>query len=596
MNIARPFDRVSIHHKLLQRILSRATFGMMLATLLLLGTACSTWRASAVNPSASTPVDTGTWRAPIQMQMGKVRPPLEYRIVSFHRGRADKRLIRLASQLGFNGVQIQIEGSTVEGIKAFAKYDETEGLVKFCHELGMSVTLWVHEMSDVPGEWMPEYLGPVTVDNAAIWSLLETRYEWMLRDAVPNVDGLVLTVVETKIRATDTAVMVKLAKMLREKCDKYGKSLCVRTFVWYADEFKTVMAAVDQLPKDQVIMSKCVPQDWNIRGMDALEIGAVGNRPQIEEFDVAGEYFLKSSVPNCMVDLLKRQFDYGMSKGIQGICVRVDRDDDNVLHEPNEVNLWTLAMLAGGVTDKTDDIWTAWANHRFGEWGAPGVVEALKPTAEIVSEMLSVGPLAFGDTRIFPALGDQDFLGNMRQNWQWDDKYLDAYRKGETGDPAFVETEAQAKPRAEKLAAACVMNLDLVWDRLDWSDYQILRTRLLTLQRQCELRGPMILASLYYRQMLNAGSPADRIAAETKLTAQLDCLRKRGLPVYPEGVKLSRLGKTWKVGQPETLNRDNLYGWIYNMDLLRQGKDPRPIIPGHGLMKPVTQPTTQPAK
>ncbi len=104
-------------------------------------------------------------------------------------GPADKRLIRLSSQLGFNGVQFQIEGSTVQGIKDFAKRDADEHLVDFCHSLGMKVTLWVHEMSDVPAKWMPESLGPVNVDNAALWAKLDDRYETMLRDTVPNIDG-----------------------------------------------------------------------------------------------------------------------------------------------------------------------------------------------------------------------------------------------------------------------------------------------------------------------------------------------------------------------------------------------------------------------
>ena len=106
-------------------------------------------------------------RLPIQTQIGKVHPPLPYRIVSFHKGRADKKLIRLASQLGFNGVQIQLEGSTVDGIKQFAERDAKEHLVDFCHQLGMKVTVWVHELSDVPPPWMPEWLGPVSPDNAA---------------------------------------------------------------------------------------------------------------------------------------------------------------------------------------------------------------------------------------------------------------------------------------------------------------------------------------------------------------------------------------------------------------------------------------------
>ena len=39
-------------------------------------------------------------------------------------------------------------------------------------------------------------------------------------------------------------------------------------------------------------MSKAVPQDWQMRGENAAEIGKVGDRPQIIEYDVAGEYFL----------------------------------------------------------------------------------------------------------------------------------------------------------------------------------------------------------------------------------------------------------------------------------------------------------------
>ncbi|MFT3787298.1 MAG: hypothetical protein QM770_14210 [Tepidisphaeraceae bacterium] len=447
---------------------------MSAALVALLGVAsCKGPTTPTTKPATQLAADaTATLRPPIRIDVGKVRKPLPYRIVSFHRGRADKRLIRLASELGFNGVQIQIEGSTVDGVKAFAAYDAKEHLVDYCHELGMSVTLWVHELSDVPGEWMPEWLGPLTVDNQAIWSLLDARYDWMLGQAVPNVDGLVLTVVETHVRATDTPVMLKLAQLLADKCRAYGKSLVVRTFVWYPDEFEGVMGAVAQLPRDQVIMSKCVPQDWNLVGMDAPEIGKVGGRPQIEEFDVAGEYFLKNVVPNCMPDTLKRQFDYGVAHGIHGICVRVDRDDDSVLHEPSEVNLWTLGMLAAGATDNVDDVWNAWAANRFGPDAAAGVVRALKPTGAVVSEMLSIGNFDFGDTRRFPPLGEDDFLGQLHQNWRWDDRFAEEHRKAEQGEPAYVEKIAADKARAIEQAKVCLMNLELVKDKLRDEDYQ----------------------------------------------------------------------------------------------------------------------------
>jgi hypothetical protein len=546
---------------------------------------------------ATQPSATATLREPIHINVGKVRPPLTDRIVSFHKGKADKRLIRLASELGFNGVQIQIEGSTVEGIKNFAKYDEKEHLVEYCHSLGMTVTLWVHELSDVPREWMPEWLGPVTSDNAAYWSLLDARYDWMLSQAVPNVDGLVLTVVETTVGATDTPVMAKLVKLLADKCSRYNKRLIVRTFVWYPEEFSTVMAAIDQMPAGQVIMSKCVPQDWNIRGIDAKEIGNVGGRRQIVEFDVAGEYFLKSSVPNCMPELLKRQFDYGVSRGMSGICVRVDRDDDSVLHEPNEVNLWALGMLAAGATDDVDEVWNAWATNRFGAAAAPGVVRALKPAGEVVSEMLSIGPFAYGDTRAFPALGDDDFLGQLRQNWRWDDRFAAEHERAETGEASFVDAASAAKSKAEAIAHTCLMDLELVKDRLRPEDYAILRTRLLTMNAQMRTRGPMALAVLHYRQWLNATTDAERARADDAMEADLARLRTAARPVYDPPTELKYLGRTWKVGPPENVWRDAIYSWAWKMDQLRRGEDPRPITPGHGLMKPPkpSRPSTNPA-
>ncbi len=62
-----------------------------------------------------------------------------------------------------------------------------------------------------------------------------------------------------------------------------------------------------------------------MRGTDASELGDIGGRTQIEEYDIEGEYWMRNRVANCMPALLKRQYDYGISKGVNGICVRVDR-------------------------------------------------------------------------------------------------------------------------------------------------------------------------------------------------------------------------------------------------------------------------------
>ena len=56
--------------------------------------------------------------------------PLPYRIVSFHQGRADMELIKLAREVGYNGVQIQTENGTLKPLEKFAEYNQRTHLVE----------------------------------------------------------------------------------------------------------------------------------------------------------------------------------------------------------------------------------------------------------------------------------------------------------------------------------------------------------------------------------------------------------------------------------------------------------------------------------
>jgi hypothetical protein len=508
--------------------------------------------------------------------VGQVREPLKYRIVSFHRGRADKQLILLAKQLGFNGVQFQIEGSNEDGIADFAARDSREGLIDYCHSLGMQVTVWVHELADLPNPWLPEYLGDPDEKNAKIWEVLDKRYEWILTKAIPKVDGLVLTVVETQVNATSTPLMKKIVEVVDRQCQANGKYLIVRTFVWHPEELASVMGAVRDLPADTVIMSKVVPQDWQMRGDNAAEIGAVGKRPQIVEYDVAGEYFLKGDVANCFTDLLKRQFDYGLSKGVQGICVRVDRDDFNVLYQPQEVNLWALGFLAGGASNDLDDIWNKWATYRYGAGAAPGVIKALKPTGSVVAELLSIGPFTDGDTRAFPAMPDDYVFDTNWQNWRWNGAYQRAYEAAEAGDPAFIAQVDTQKRAAMEVSKRCLADLDAAAAMLDPLEYSILHTKLLTNDFQLRFRTPMALATLHFRAWRNARNDqesSNALAAYRRDLAEVRKMADELSTYYPVGGgkgprQVQYLGRRWTLDVPLGVNRDLLYKWAYDAERL----------------------------
>lgn len=472
----------------------------------------------------------------------QTRDPLPYRIVSFHRGRANKEMIKRAAELGFNGVMFQLEGSTVKTLSEFAERDKAEGYVELCHSLGMKVTLWVHELSDIPSKDQPGYLGPVEIGNEKLWSHLEQRYEWLLGELMPDIDGIVLTVVETQINATDTEMMLKLVGILRDKCRKYGKDFIVRTFVWHPNELQGVLGCVRQLPEDVIIMSKCVPQDWQMRGIHSKEIGDVGNHDQIVEYDIAGEYFLTHHVANCFPDLIKEQFDYGLSKGVDGICVRVDRGDAQVLNAPQEVNLWALGMLAAGKSDSVDEVWNAWAEARYGKAAAPGVIATLKPTREVVTECLNIGPFTFGDTRSFPPNGDNNVFSRNWQNWRWDETFIPLYERMLQGDKISTRKLEREKRTAMELARKSLDELEKVRRELHPEDYQILKTRLLGNLVQLEYRAPMMIAYMRYRRILNTSDDTEKIRLAAQIREELKAIREVGSRRFPPAREVEHMG------------------------------------------------------
>lgn len=497
-----------------------------------------------------------------------IKEQMQYRIVSFHQGRADKNLIRRAAELGFNGVQFQLEGNSINSFKDFAERDRKEGYIDLCHKLGMKVTVWTHEFSAIPGKDKPDYPGTVELGNEKFWKYIEDRYEWILGELVPDIDGLVLTVVETQIKATNTDIMLQLVDIIRGKCLKYNKQLIVRTFVWHPEDLEGVMGCVKQLPEDVVIMTKCVPQDWQLRGIHDKTIGNVGNHTQLVEYDIAGEYFLMDSAANCMPSLLKTHFDYGLKHGVDGICLRVDRFNMKILHEPQEVNLWTLGMLATGKTDNVEDAWNAWAVARYGRDAAPGVIRALKPTLQVMTECLNIGSFSFGDTRGFPPNPDKDaFLTNWA-NFRWDASYLYEYKLGLTGDPGYTRKIEAQKYNAKRLAQQCLDDLELVKGKLVQADYEILKTKLLSNKVHLEWRAPIMLAYLHYRRLLSTKDQEEKQQLAQKIQKELKAIVSAAGKIYPPKQEIEHLGQKWSVGAPLNFDPKKIVEWTKKMEAL----------------------------
>ncbi len=406
---------------------------------------------------------------------------MEYRSLSFHESWPDPRMIRRGAELGFNDVCLQTERGLLKRIRDVRARLERSGTFELIKSLGMTVSLWVHEFADYDDEW-----GEPSVDNEVLWQAVADRYDSILTELFPWVDNLVLTVVETQKKATDTPILKKLTETIKARCEAHGRRLILRSFVHHPDEFSDVCAAIAALPDDLTIMTKSVPQDWHMRSIDDPLIGKVAPKPQFIEVDIAGEYFRMDHVANCFTDVLERQFKYWQESGCSGISVRVDRGWkpwerlNTIYARPQEVNLWALAYLADNKPGGVDAAWRDYCTHYFGEAAAEYVEAALQTTGNVVAEGLYVMDEPFGESKYqyhnpllrLPkdeaAVAYDDDDDKLRRNpfhmawavFRWDAGHVAEYQRIRRGDPEIIRRKTAAYEQAARQAAVSLAELD----------------------------------------------------------------------------------------------------------------------------------------
>jgi len=431
---------------------------------------------------------------------------MNYRSISSHRGMPDPQVIGLAARLGYNDVCFQIEGEQSRMLRELRERWDRSGTPEQIKALGMTISLWVHEFEDLDPEW-----GEPVLENERLWTELRQRYLRLLTKELPEVDWLVLTVVESTVRVTDPRMLETLCLLLREVCRECGRKLMIRSFVWTLKEFEGVREAIAGLPDDIAVMTKYVPQDWH-RGRyddgapfhDPL-IGNVGDKTQIVELDIAGEYFRGDQIAHCFAEELHKRFTYWEQQGVEGLSVRIDRGwrayhhHDCILYEVQESNLWCLGHWMTGEADDINTPLEAWAAERFGSEAAPEMAKIARLCDNVVRESLTVCGEPFGDTRRpqpalrsmvppneplatrdHPAEADNhvDPFCRWLALWRWDPSLKPRHNKLCSGDPELAAQKQADTDNALADADAALELLTSVQPQLDPGAYEFIRFRL----------------------------------------------------------------------------------------------------------------------
>ncbi len=465
----------------------------------------------------------------------------------------NRDMVRLAGDLGFNDVTIQTEVHTVPKLEALRKWADETGNFRFIKEQDMTISVWVHELCDLPTD-----IGPPTLDNAKLWTLLRQRYAHLCQ-LLPEVDYFVLTVVESDLWVTENVdVLTKLVTIVNDECRKANKKLVFRTFLWYVKEADVIMQSLTRIPGDVIVMSKCVPQDWHIRGVDSPFIGRSGKRGQFIEFDIAGEYNKLDHVACAFTDVLRRQLDYAQKHNCDGFAVRVDRYGATPWGQAQEANLWFLGLYGSGRSDDEQKIWRLYATELFGPKAAPVMVEALYPTGDVVAEAICVEQESFGYSRdVTPASRRMNCpFDVLHSPAKWDKSLQPTFEKIASGDPEIIRRKQAAFEKHLASADHSLRLIESVKDELPPGAYPFFRWKLEENRFLLNMFCHMELAWLKDQRMRRTGDAREKDELAAEVRGHLNAFRQ---------MHDTQTGKTLKVtwrGATHSLRRGSCHNWL----------------------------------
>ena len=288
-------------------------------------------------------------------------------------------------------------------VKDDTKRDLVSRLTDAAHAAGITeVLVWDHAL--YPLKYYPEEFrtgpeGTIDLDNPKFWDWFKADYRSML-DRVPQVDGIVLTFIETGARAERqhstklktnqeklAAVVDAVADVV---CGERKLNLYARTFSYTHEEYNNVIGAVKLFKRPEVrLMMKETPHDFFLTHPNDKYAGTI-DRPTLIEFDAAGEFNGQGIIANTWPQyVLGRWRDLGSRPRVSGYVARTDRyGDTRMVGRPNEVNLWALKRGAEDRNVTAEQVYDEFIAARYGKAALPEVKGAMKNAFDITTSVL----------------------------------------------------------------------------------------------------------------------------------------------------------------------------------------------------------------
>ena len=307
--------------------------------------------------------------------------------------------IRKAPEFGINHLELShaIVHHADELLADPGRAARVRELVDLGHQNGARVYIWTHELNSVPRRFWSR--GKLEIDSPEFWSWLRDKYERVF-DAVPNVDGLVLTTVETEVVIYDDVRvrsalspadrLLKLYTELFDLCKSRHKELWVRTFNSQPQGYLWVQQALKRAPEDIRVLTKHVFFDWwEYYPLNPL-LGDVGDHVQVAEFDLCGQFHGQTYYPWLLGGYLRRRILQLQERGVQGAVARIAWHEKHSFGTPNEGNIWAFSRWLKNPELAVEQAYGDWAVSRYGRKAGRRVLDILLCTNDLVQKILFV--------------------------------------------------------------------------------------------------------------------------------------------------------------------------------------------------------------
>ncbi|MDR1502884.1 MAG: hypothetical protein LBT43_10565 [Prevotella sp.] len=283
--------------------------------------------------------------------------------------------------------------------------EQVNQLVRLAHSENINEVLaWDHSfypLSYYPDRFKTGLNGTINLDDAEFWQWYKEDYRRML-DLVPEIDGLILTFIETGAHAEKqySVKMLspeeKLAAVVNAVADvvigERGKKLYIRTFAYSKEEYAGIVGCIKHIKNDKVaLMMKEVPHDFFLTHPNDPFIGKF-NRPTIVEFDTGNEYNGQGVIANTWPEYVAGRWkDYINQPNVVGYVARTDRyETTKIVGTPNEILLYALKRVTEEPSISVDRIYDEFIISKYGKDVLQPIKNAFKKSFDIVMSSLYI--------------------------------------------------------------------------------------------------------------------------------------------------------------------------------------------------------------